>query len=140
MPVEDIPHIVAHELIHFQQKSGRAQSLLAQSIREGSADFLAELISGRHINQKVHEFANPREAELWQEFRQKMHGKDYSGWLYSDAKDRPHDLGYWMGYQITKAYYDRAADKQKAIREILEVRDFDAFLEKSGYPEKFRQP
>ena len=132
-PVEDVPHIVVHELIHFQQKSQWKRSLLAQSIREGSADFLTELVSGRHINQKVHAFANPREAELWKEFQQKMHSHDTTGWLYTDAKDRPHDLGYWMGYKITKAYYDRAADKQQAIREILEVRDFEAFLEKSGY-------
>lgn len=139
-PVENVPHIVAHELIHFQQKSQWKRSLLAQSIREGSADLLAELISGRHINQKVHEFANPREAELWKEFQQTMHSHDTTGWLYTDAKDRPHDLGYWMGYKITRAYYDRATDKQQAVREIIQVRDFDEFLKKSGYGEKVRQP
>ena len=49
-PVDRIPHIIAHELIHFEQKYGGSEVLLVQSIREGSADFLAELISGRHIN------------------------------------------------------------------------------------------
>ena len=47
--------------------------------------------------------------------------------------DRPGDLGYWMGYLIAKAYYERARDKAKAIREILTIRDFDRFLEASGY-------
>lgn len=138
-PVDRIPHIVAHELIHFEQKYGGSEVLLVQSIREGSADFLAELISGRHINHHVHEWADPREAELWQEFRQKMHAKGFAGWLYGGdpASDgRPADLGYWMGYKITKAYYDRAADKGQAIREILDIRDFDAFLAKSGYAER----
>ncbi|HEY0510292.1 MAG TPA: DUF2268 domain-containing putative Zn-dependent protease [Thermoanaerobaculia bacterium] len=139
-PVDQIPHIVAHELIHFQQKYPDAKTLLGQAIREGSADFLAELISGSHGNQHIHEFADPREAELWAEFQRKMHGKDFAGWLYSDVEGRPHDLGYWMGYKITKSYYDRAGDKRQAIREILGIQDFDAFLAKSGYAERFATP
>jgi len=138
-PVEEIPHIVAHELIHFEQKSPEPKTLLAQSLREGSADFLAELISGRHINAHVHAYANPREAELWREFQGKMHGQDAKGWLYSPATGgRPQDLGYWMGYKIAKAYYDRTADKKHAIRDILEIKDYDVFLAKSGYAQKFQ--
>ena len=136
-PPEQIPHVVAHELIHFQQKYADSPVLLVQSIREGSADFLTELISGRHVNRHVHEFGDPREAELWRQFRQKMHGQDYSGWLYSSSEGRPNDLGYWIGYEITKSYYDRAVDKRQAIRDILEIKDFDAFLAKSGYPDRF---
>lgn len=38
--INGIPHIVAHELIHFQQKNGSEEpTLLQQSIIEGSADF-----------------------------------------------------------------------------------------------------
>lgn len=131
-PVEEVPHIVAHELIHVQQTYDGG-SLLAACIKEGAADFLAELISGRHINQHVHEFANPREAELWAEFQQRMHGKDYTGWLYSNSPGRPNDLGYWMGYKITKAYYDKQPNKQAAVQDILNIKNFDRFLEASGY-------
>ncbi|MBL7851113.1 MAG: hypothetical protein JNN04_09440 [Cyclobacteriaceae bacterium] len=63
-PVEEIPHVVAHELIHFQQNYDGG-TLLQACLKEGSADFLAELISGKHINQHVHDFANPKEKELW---------------------------------------------------------------------------
>jgi len=140
-PVEKIPHIVAHELIHYQQKEPKAEpTLLSQSLYEGTADFVGELISGRQINQAAHAYAEPRRAELWREFKEKMHGKDLAGWLYSSSGDRPHDLGYWMGYEIVKAYYDRAADKRKALKEILEVQDYDAFLAKSGYAERFAAP
>lgn len=136
-PVESIPHIVAHEIIHYQQKSlGKVKTLLANAIQEGSADFLAEMISGRHINEHVHRYAIPRRAELWKEFKEKMHGEDVAGWLYSSDSDRPQDLGYWIGYEITKAYYEEAADKRRAIKEILEVSDFDAFLARSGYAQK----
>jgi hypothetical protein len=136
-PVESVPHIVAHEIVHYQQKSlGANPTLLANVIHEGSADFLAEMISGRHINEHVHRYAIPRRAQLWKEFKEKMHGKDLDGWLYSSPADRPQDLGYWIGYEITKAYYDKATDKRQAIREILQVIDFDAFLAKSGYEEQ----
>lgn len=135
-PVESIPHIVAHELIHYQQKYPETEpTLLSQAIREGSADFLSELISGRHINAHVHAYAVPRRAELWKEFKEKMHGKELAGWLYSSTGGRPNDLGYWIGYEITKAYYDKAPDKRQAIKEILEIKDFGAFLAKSGYGE-----
>ena len=137
-PVRDIPHMVAHELIHVQQFTTllaliKSPTLLEKSVKEGSADFLAELISGKHINQYVHEYANNKEKELWNEFKQKMHGKDYSNWLYSSGVNRPNDLGYWMGYKITKSYYDQSADKNGAIKEIVNVSDCIDFLEKSGY-------
>lgn len=135
-PVGEVPHIVAHELIHFQQDYDGG-TLLAASLKEGSADFIAELISGRHINQHVHDFANPIEKELWLEFKERMNEKDYSGWLYSSKKGRPNDLGYWMGYKISKAYYDQSPDKKKAIDDILHIKDFNAFLEKSSYAKQF---
>jgi hypothetical protein len=135
-PVSEVPHLVAHELIHFQQKYDGG-TLLAACLKEGSADFLAELISGKHINHQVHEFADPREKELWKEFQSKMNGKDYSGWLYSSSKDRPNDLGYWMGYKITKAYFDSQSDKQQAVKDILQIKDPNQFLEKSGYGKQF---
>jgi hypothetical protein len=135
-PASAVPHIAAHELIHFQQNYDGG-TLLAACIKEGSADFLAELISGKHINGYVHEYADPREKELWLEFKDKMNGKNFSGWLYSGSKDRPHDLGYWMGYKITKAYFDKATDKNAAVKEILNIKDFNLFLEQSGYATKF---
>jgi hypothetical protein len=135
-PVEDIPHIVAHELVHFQQKYDGG-SLLEASIKEGAADFIAELISGKHINSHVHDFANPKEKELWYEFKARMLKKDYTGWLYSATEGRPNDLGYWMGYQITKSYYDNSPDKIKAIDDIMHIRDFEEFLQQSKYPDKF---
>ena len=136
-PVENVPYIVAHELIHFQQSVPDSNSLLAQALREGSADFLSELIAGRHINGHVHDFAVPRRSALWEEFKEKMRGQDYKGWLYSSMEGRPNDLGYWIGYEITKAYYNQAADKRQAVKEILKIKDSEAFLAQSGYAKQF---
>jgi len=140
-PVDQLPHIVAHEFTHYQQKyPADAQTLLAQSIKEGSADFIAELISGRHINTRLHAYGNPRERELWEEFKTEMNGRRYGNWLYNGltAKDRPADLGYYVGYKICEAYYRNASDKKQAIKDILEIKDFGQFLQTSKYEKKFR--
>ncbi len=137
--VERVPFIVAHELIHYQQARPSDRTLLSAAIREGGADFVGELISGGQINPHLHEYGNPREAELWQRFETEMEGTDYSNWLYEGdrAKDRPADLGYYMGYKIVESYYMKAADKKLAVREILESTDSRKFLEASGYKQKF---
>jgi hypothetical protein len=133
-----LPAIVVHELIHVNQDHSSADSsLLAAAIIEGSADFLGELLVGRNINEHVHEWAAGREAELWDEFQQVMHGTDLGGWLYGGARGdgRPADLGYWIGYRIAEAYYERAADKREAFARILRVSDFESFLKDSRYVE-----
>jgi uncharacterized protein YjaZ len=140
-PVEEIPAIVAHELIHYQQKyPGTDRSLLAQAIKEGSADFVGEIIVGKSINGHLHVYGDPNERELWLEFKQQMDGKDTSRWLYQGdkAKDRPADLGYYVGFKICEAYYRQAADKARAIRDILEIQDFKQFLKASHYDSKFK--
>lgn len=138
--IETIPFIVAHELIHYQQKHGKVENtLLKQAVNEGSGDFIAELISGGNINDHLHCYGNPREAELWAEFQKEMDGKDVSNWLYQGdkSKHRPADLGYYMGYKICEAYYKQAADKKQAVKDILEIKDFKQFLLASKYAEKF---
>lgn len=134
LDLELIDDVVVHELMHFQQKYVSDNSLLAQSIREGSADFLCELITGKHANQDIYKYGDAHERELWNEFKLRMHKADWSGWLYYQRdKSRPKDLGYWMGSKITKAYYDKAADKRQAITDILTIQDFKKFLADSGY-------
>ncbi len=137
---DSLPHVVAHELVHIQQFRAGSRlhegTLLGQSLREGSADFVGELVSGGNVNGWIHAWALPREAEVWADFRDEMNGRDVSRWLYNQGDatpDRPGDLGYFVGYRIAKAYYDRQADKVAAVRAIVGVRDAAAFLEASGY-------
>lgn len=130
--------IAVHELMHVNQppENGQPPLLLAVLV-EGGADFLAELVTGGDVNQHVHEWAAPREAQLWAEFQPSFNKTDYSGWLYGGGKpDRPADIGYYIGYRITQAYYNRASDKVAAIHDILNITDAPAFLAKSGYNPK----
>lgn len=139
--IDRIPYIVAHELVHYQQSGSTGPTLLGQSIKEGAADFIGELISGGQINPHLHEYGDPIERELWRDFEKEMRGSDLSNWLYQGekAKDRPADLGYYIGYKIVASYYARSEDKSAAIRGILSASDPFAFLEASGYREKFKE-
>lgn len=140
-PIERLPYIVAHELIHAQQSPGSADTLLAAALNEGVADFVGQLISGETINPHLHAFARVRHAELWRDFEKDMHGRDLSHWLYQGENatgERPADLGYYMGFRIAEAYYTQHRDKRAAVREMLSIRDPAAFLAASGYAEKVR--
>ena len=139
----EVPPLVAHEAVHFQQKYPLQIGLLCDCLKEGSADFLGELTSGRLIKrmQETHVWANARERELWEEFQKDMTNtpKSSAHWLYgnSGGNGRPVDLGYWMGYKISAAYYKNAADKRQAVRDILIVKDCQTFLQQSRYAEQF---
>ena len=141
MEQSEIPPLVAHEFVHFHQAYGSQESLLCKCLNEGSADFIGELISGRLLTrtQKAHVWADARERQLWDEFQKEMDGTDISHWLYAgnEKGDRPVDLGYWMGYKISEAYYRRAADQKQAIKDILMVKDCKEFLNASHYEDRF---
>ncbi|RSZ56253.1 hypothetical protein HF313_22065 [Massilia atriviolacea] len=132
--VDKLPAIVAHELMHFQQRLD-PQTLLEHAIKEGSCDFLASLVSTGQFNEPVYRYGYANEAQLKTEFLAAMDGTDFKRWLYSGAPegDRPADLGYFMGFRITEAYYKQARDKRQAIAEILHISDFKRFLAESGY-------
>lgn len=132
--------VIAHEYIHVQQPAAQVEDpeekVLRAALIEGGAEFIGELISGSTSYGHLATWARGREKETGTAFladkNEKAQGSD---WLYNGkgTPERPGDLGYWVGYRIAKAYYQHATDKQAAIREIIDVQDADAFLEKSGW-------
>jgi uncharacterized protein YjaZ len=76
---------------------------------------------------------------LFKEFTGKMIGMDMIDWLYgtSAKDDRPNDLGYWMGYKIVEAYYNRMENKMAAIDHILNIKDYQSFLKESGFLDNY---
>ena len=78
------------------------------------------------------------EAELWQEFQHGLNKTETTGWLYDgQSATRVADLGYFIGYRISQAYYEQAKDKKQAIATILNVSNFDDFLRASGYGDRW---
>lgn len=144
--VNGLTWTLAHELAHTQQHYPLWGSLtggppflratvLRQAITEGSADLVAEVLTGLP---KRNAYGEAHEAEVWRDFQRDMHSRDFRKWLYngrsqSAGSDRPSDLGYWVGYRIVQSFYARSPDKVDALRDILTIRDFDAFLTRSGY-------
>jgi uncharacterized protein YjaZ len=138
LAIDALPEIVAHEVAHAQQPyfSGR-QTELFWIIIEGSADFLAELVTGRLVSPDRMEYGNAHEAELWASLKQTRDNLGKGSWFREEPGQNPGGLGYYMGYQITKSYYERQRDPKRAVHDILNIADFSLFLEESGYASKF---
>jgi uncharacterized protein YjaZ len=135
--VNGLPELIIHESIHFQQKwpEGGNTNLLQQSILEGSADFMAELVTSKHGNKEANAYGNKNKDALCKEFVLIMQRENNQDWLYgtSGKDERPNDLGYWIGYEIVKAYFDKMKDKKLAVQHILNIDDYTLFLKESGY-------
>ena len=141
--VDQVPSIVAHESCHYNQRYNTApdqRHLLGKSLQEGACDTIGELISGRTINEHLKVYGRTHADEIWRDFEVDMYKPDISKWFYNaaTAKDRPADLGYYVGYLITRAYYNQAKDKKQAVKDMLEIKDFAKFLADSRYEEKFK--
>jgi uncharacterized protein YjaZ len=136
--VEDrFVHVIAHEYIHVQQSESLTRdehpTVLEVSLIEGAAEFMGEIISGGVANPGVWTEAKGSEREIEAAFVSDEDKTDLSNWLFNGTLEKPGDLGYWVGYRIVKSYYQHAADKRRAIRDILEMSAPKAFLAKSGW-------
>jgi hypothetical protein len=135
-----IKGIVAHESVHTQQSDTlSSNAIVCQQLnfclREGSANFIGELVTGTTNYSAVNDYGDKHEKDLWNEFKASLCHPTGENWLYNGnrVKDKPADLGYYIGYKITQAYYNNAKDKHQAIIDILEMDNPILFLEKSGY-------
>lgn len=149
--INRIPTMVVHEMIHMQQIRmqgleqyisvyGANKSLLANAIREGSADYFAKFLTGDTILDDLHEYGDKIEEELWDEFYIDRHNKEYGDWFYTKPKDHEgwySNIGYYMGSKITQFYFENHPNKPQAIKDIFSVVDYDKFLEMSKYASKF---
>lgn len=134
---------VIHELVHIQQqthghKVKRAyydNQLLNHALREGVPDFVAHLIYpyGTEGNHTI--YGTEHELKLRSVFKSEMNGGDNGKWFSMDIKQSgmPHDLGYFMGAQIAKSYYDKHPEAHTNLTDIIEIKDADSFIEQSGY-------
>lgn len=54
-------------------------------------------------------------------------------WRIPENGERPPDLGYFLGYRIAKAFYDRSPSKEKAIAHLIHPSDYEQILDQSEY-------
>lgn len=62
------------------------RTLLSAALDEGSADFIAELISGKHIINPAYAYGDAHAQALWMEFAAVMDSARTEGWMYEGER------------------------------------------------------
>lgn len=151
----------AHETVHTLQSAEGEQRpdtfLLQAALREGTADYLTYLVTGRVPNPERHAWAETREQWIWEQFTSdaeiiradvnptggpgKRAQSAFQRWFANAGNPPPgwpDELGYWVGMRIAEAYVEAAADRRSAIDDLLTLKGPAAVLAKSGYAGRFR--
>lgn len=132
-----IEQVTIHEFVHTFQKDGE-MNVLSKAIKEGSCDFLAELVLNKTFNSHYLDYGFKNYENVKSNFKGEMFSQNFGNWFYNSEGSETPDLGYFTGYVISKKYYENSKDKKRAIKEMVEL-DFNSelsvlqFLEKSKY-------
>lgn len=139
-PSDRLFHLIAHEYGHIEQDpalddENAPTTVLRQSLIEGTAELVAELISGQVSNVHLQSWTQGHVDEIDARFLADADSSDLSGWLYNGVgtPDQPGDLGYWVGYRIARAFYDKAGDKRAALRTLLDLKNPKDILAGGGW-------
>lgn len=134
MKREHIPVTISHELIHFNQKKmAKEKTLLKYALIEGSAEFIAELISGE--TDGSYTAFKGREKAIWDDFKIDKSKDIFSEWHQPNEPKRPRNALYWAGYLICKSYYQQTNNKVETINKILTLKNYGQFYEDSKVEE-----
>lgn len=132
-----LTHLIAHEYGHVQQheEDFPHPTVLEASLIEGTAELVAQLSTGRIANHHLIAWTKGREKDVGEAFLRDADKTDLSAWLYNGIGDptKPGDLGYWQGWRIARAYYDRAKDKKAALADLIALKDPKGILAASGW-------
>lgn len=143
-PGEHSVFLNVHEYVHTQQSTTIGYNLLAQTVLEGAAEFVAEkALETASPNPQIN-FGRANDAKIKAAFEQEMFSPIVYNWIWNSADNDfgIRDLAYYVGYMICKNYYHKAADKALAIQTMIELNynneaSLIDFVEQSGY---FTQP
>lgn len=142
-PIKDVVFLNIHEYIHTQQKETIGNTLLSQTIMEGVAEFLAEIVLEMKSPNPQISYGYQNEKQIKKEFEKEMFSPNSYNWIMNSTNNQfgMRDLGYFVGYAICKKYYEASNNKKEAIREMIELdynneKELIKFVEKSKYFDK----
>lgn len=128
-----------HEYVHTQQQDS-GDSLAARVAYEGAAEFVAERVTGQRPPLQLYVYGPAHRDAVRERFRADMAKTEWDDWLYNSDRNAfgVSDMGYFVGYEIARGFYERTADKRAAIREMLRLSYGDEaavrdYIAKSGY-------
>jgi hypothetical protein len=144
-------HFYAHETVHTFQRFDAARleadPLLASALVEGTADYIARLVTGEmpdperarwaeaHADFVMAEFARDIAAARDPALTEAQRNAVLHRWIHNAGNPPegwPSELGYWVGMTIAERYVAKAPDRAAAIRELLRLDDPRAVLARSG--------
>lgn len=112
-----------HEYVHTQQDTTIANSLLSKTIIEGVAEFVAEKALNISSPNEALIYGKINDKKIKDAFVKELFTEFEIMWFWSNSNNqfKIGDLGYYVGYAICKSYFEQATNKQKAIKEMIEL-------------------
>ena len=161
--LETFRFFFAHETIHaFQGLPDTSvvamDPLLYASIYEGTADYIATLVTGQVPDKERNSWAEANAEMLWSQYssdRQTLKESSYQGGPFTDLPEEaraafvrwhfnagiapegwPVEAGYWIGRQIVSSYMENSNDPDADLRSLLTLQDPEAVLQRSKFAER----
>lgn len=138
IPYADLDHMIAHEQVHVTQAPMHlSNSLLRMTLNEGIADYIAYKVTAKKGNEESYSYGDKNYDSLleeWLEDLDKPVGEVRSKWVWNwgSDMDRPHDLGYYIGFRIAEQYCKRSGQTSESISALVYANDYDFIIKDSG--------
>lgn len=153
--LNELVQVTVHEGVHSLQRhlQGEANyisiyvnqermTLRNFAIREGAADYLADVVAGRRVTAR-NTFGEAREADIWAEFQPIMNQTIFAqpGWFqgaFADGRQWPNQMGYFVGCKMAEHMHRSAADPAAAMLEVQSPHTDEQFAAIAArYAQKF---
>jgi hypothetical protein len=130
----DLMTFIVHEGVHTAQTPECEPSVFSEVMTEGSADFITSYILKKTFNNRTYQYGYKNECAIWNEIKPDMdHGTNYEKWFGRyDINEHP-DLGYFIGYRIVESFFEKAANKDQALIDIIKMKSPKEIFNKSLY-------
>jgi hypothetical protein len=132
-----------HEYIHTQQDTTIANSLLSRTLIEGVAEFISEEALNVSSPNEAVIYGKKNDQKIKEAFVKEMFTQFEVMWFWGNTNNqfKTGDIGYYVGYAISKSYFEQAKNKEKAIKEMIELAYLDEkkvyqFVDDSKYFDK----
>lgn len=122
-PIDRLEFLTVHEYIHTQQNE-MVYDLLPLTLYEGIAEFMAIKATKQNSPWKAFDVGVKNEERVKERFEQDMFRPNtVYNWLWNSSENEfeAHDMSYYVGSKLASLYYDKADNKENAIKQLIEL-------------------